>query len=246
MDKPAAALREDDDVREFYLGLRDEGGRARSRRQALPEAQAMGGLTHALGDAAGLPARRCPRADRCCGCATCTCGFFGVQALQGVSLRGRTATSCSRSSGPTARARPRCSTACPASTAPSRARSSFLGADIRRDTAREIAAAGVARMFQIDRAVRQPHGARQPDAGTPPARALRHVGGAGLGSGGRGARSWRTARVVEQIVEFLEIERYRKLAGGLTAVRDQEAGGARPRAGDGAEAAAARRAGGRA
>ena len=28
MDKPAAALREDQDVKEFYLGLKDEGTRS--------------------------------------------------------------------------------------------------------------------------------------------------------------------------------------------------------------------------
>jgi branched-chain amino acid transport system ATP-binding protein len=28
MDRPATQLREDDDVREFYLGVREEGGRS--------------------------------------------------------------------------------------------------------------------------------------------------------------------------------------------------------------------------
>ena len=52
-------------------------------------------------------------------------------------------------------------------------------------------------------------------------------------------------RVCEEIIDFLEIEHIRKVAGRLAALRLAEARRARPGAGDGAGAPPARRADGR-
>ena len=41
MDGDAAALRENEDVKEFYLGCRRRGPQELPRRQALPPAQAL-------------------------------------------------------------------------------------------------------------------------------------------------------------------------------------------------------------
>ena len=71
------------------------------------------------------------------------------------------------------------------------------------------------------------------------------LAGRGVVRAGQAARRWRTGDKVEDIIDFLEIEQWRKHPVGAAALRLPEAGRARPGAGDGARAAAARRAGGR-
>ena len=63
-------------------------------------------------------------------------------------------------------------------------------------------------------------------------------------SGRRSREELAHRRRVEEIIDFLEIAAYPPHAGGQAALRPAEAGRARPRAGDGARAAAARRADG--
>ena len=124
LDKPAAALRADDEVREFYLGLREgETTDVVPRPQALQEAASDGQPEDARRGPPGLQRRTCPPAARCSRCATSSCASAACgRCAASPSTCAR--TSSSRSSGPTAPASRRSSTACRASTARRRARSS--------------------------------------------------------------------------------------------------------------------------
>ena len=156
--------------------------------------------------------------------------FAGIRALRAVSFEVNP-TSCSPSSAPTAPARPRCSTAFPACTGPSEGMLGFAGRDLVGVKPDRIARAGVARTFQnielfehltvLDNLLLGRH---------------LHVG-YGVASAllwlGRARREEvRHRRVVEDIVDFLEIERYRKQPVGILPY-GIEAGRARPGPGHG-------------
>ena len=116
LDKPAAELLADDDVREFYLGLRRRGRRASRSATSSTTSAGSGGCHDAT-----LSDRARDGRDAVLQFDDVHLSFAGVKAIDGVSFDGRRAASCSPSSAPTARARPRSSTCSPASTGRSRA-----------------------------------------------------------------------------------------------------------------------------
>ncbi len=65
------------------------------------------------------------------------------------------------------------------------------------------------------RAVRQPDRARQPHARPPPPHRIRRAGRRSPGSAGPAARSSRNRAAVEEIIDFLELEQWRRFPVGL-------------------------------
>ena len=236
LDKPAAELLADDDVREFYLGLGAEGTAKSFRgRQALQAPEAVAVMTARR----ALPRQKSDRS----GVRRRHLSFAGVAHRRGVVHVGR--SELFAIIGPNGAGKTSIFNVLSGVYRPQQGRVRFDGTDTVGRRPHEIAAARDGPHVPEHRAVRQPHRARQPDAGpAPPPRY--GVLAAIVWLGRAAARSCANRAAVEDIIDFLELEQWRRLPGRPAAVRRAEAGRARPRAGDGAEAAAARRAGGRA
>ena len=200
--RPASCSR-DDDVREFYLGLHPgEDGASRSATSSTTGAGSGG--RHERRPAPGRALRRRPPLLR------------GRQGDRRASAS-RSARRAVRDHRPQRRRQDLASsTCCPASTGRSTGRVEFLGESILGRRPHRIAARGLARTFQnialfehltvLDNLMlgRHQHLALR----------LRSPAFAWLRPG-PAARSSRTARVVEEIVDFLELEQWRTLPVGL-------------------------------
>ena len=241
-DGPAADLLADQDIQEFYLGVGETGPALVPRRQVLPPAEAMERLS--------VPPTAEPAAD---GPAPRRAAARGRGRHAALRRRDRARRRLVR--GPARRAVRR--------DRPQRRRQDVdlqlhqrrlpaaegLDPARRRGPDRPLAAGGRAARrgahVPEPRPVRAPVGDRQPDARPPPpdAHGL-HLRRRLVGPGASARRS-STARRSRRWSSCSSWRPHRHTPAGLLPVRPPEAARARPRAGDGAAAAAARRAGGR-
>ena len=193
LDKPAAALRADDDVREFYLGLHEgETSEVVPRPQALQEAQAMGSLK--------------TLAEVLTGCRSDVPSGRPVLEVRDVELQLRRRPGAARRLlrgpadelfaiiGPNGAGKSSIFNCLSSVYRPQAGSIEFLG---RRAHA-SGAGRGRARRHRADvpehRAVRHAHRARQPDAGPPPPHPVRPLRRAAVAPAARGARSCASAR----------------------------------------------------
>ena len=204
-DRPRQARRRsccaDDDVREFYLGLRP-ARTARRRRRSATSSTTSAEAVVCMSDAdrssvrGRAPVLRRRQGDRRASASTVQPGeLFAIigpngagktsifNVLSGVyrPQRGQRRASSARTSSASGR------TGSPR--------------------------AGMARTFQNIELFAQPHRAGQPDAGPAPAPPATASLAALVWRAGPGARSSPHRRVVEDIVDFLELEQWRRAAG---------------------------------
>ena len=222
MDKPAAELLEDEDVQEFYLGLH-EGERSPSATSSTTSAASGGCHDRSTCWPSSVPsptpcrapprrARRSATADRR--------GRPPVlrrhRAIDGVSFEVRPGELFAII-GPNGAGKTSIFNCLSGVYRPQEGSSAFLGPRPHcSESPHHDRRAGHGPHVPEHRAVREPHRPRQPHARPAPAHRLRHVLAALFWTAGaRSDELAATARVVEDIIDFLEIEAYRKSLVGL-------------------------------
>ena len=240
MDKPAAELLEDEDVREFYLGLaRRRRGQILPRRQALQAAQEVAVMTATAERAAAQPQIETPVLEF----DDVQLSFAGVKAIDGVSFTVG-GSELFAIIGPNGAGKTSIFNVLSGVYRPQSGRVTFAGTDLVGKRPDEIAELGDRPHLPEHRAVRQPDRARQPDARPPPPQHLRRAVLVRLARQGAAVRAAQpgSGRGHHRLPRAGAVAAVPRRA---TALRRAEARRARPRAGHGAQAPAARRAGGR-